>query len=193
MKASETLKLKTKHLHDALEDTLNSKEIFADSFSPEKLGFILQVIYSFHLKFEESISSALQKSGSFPGLNFRSRISYLKKDLEAIGKKSDDSIVPEKTDILQFEALGWYYVIEGSSLGGNAIRKHLQKNPAFNNFPFHYYAAFSEGIGEFWKNFLEIIDSHPEQEDEIVKGAEQTYLQLIEIANHYKIQLEFGN
>lgn len=79
------------------------------------------------------------------------------------------------------EALGMFYVIEAASLGGNVIKKQLQKNPDFFNVEFNYFGMYGEQIGAFWKNFTSTINTYfsEKQNNEVLKGAERAYAELI--------------
>ena len=79
------------------------------------------------------------------------------------------------------EALGMLYEIEGASLGGNVIKKQLQKNPDFSNIEFNYFGIYGDQIGTFWKNFTSTINNYfpEEQNNEVLKGAERAYAELM--------------
>lgn len=180
---SQRLKSDTKFLHDLLEKTLKSNSIFEDQFTQRDLKNILQVLLRFHLKYENEIFSNLNPR-DFPDVSERSRINFLVKDLQFIAPEENcNQPQNQKIAVTNGEALGWFYVIEGSSLGGNVIMKRLSRNENFSGFPFHYYSAFTDGIGQYWKNFLQKIDNQSELNyPEILSGAEKAYNELITIA-----------
>lgn len=76
-------------------------------------------------------------------------------------------------------------VMEGSSLGGNMIRKQLQRQPDFADYPFHFFGAYAENTGKMWKDFKDFIDSgiFSDQEEDVISGARKAYQFLLENSN----------
>ena len=77
------------------------------------------------------------------------------------------------------QVLGCLYVVEGATLGGQIISKHLQANlgmgPETGAAFFHGYGTNS---GQQWQSFREFITSNAEpmsQNDEIVLSANETF------------------
>lgn len=72
--------------------------------------------------------------------------------------------------------IGYLYVKQGSTLGGRAISKHLQKIlglvPQRTN---HFFAGFGEETGERWKQFLHLLDDNRIASQETVQQATATF------------------
>jgi heme oxygenase len=77
------------------------------------------------------------------------------------------------------EALGAAYVLEGSTLGGQVIRRALQKHPVLSDqCQFHYYNCYGEHLRTRWLNFIELADQTlltPIQIDMACQSACQTF------------------
>lgn len=119
------------------------------------------------------------------GLDFsdRKKTPSLEQDLIMIGcmpetlpKVPQCQNLPEVSSISQF--LGCLYVIEGATLGGQIIAKHLQANLGVTP---ETGAAFFNGYGTktgiHWKEFCTMLTNFSEQadSDEIIASANKTF------------------
>jgi heme oxygenase len=80
------------------------------------------------------------------------------------------------------EALGSCYVLEGATLGGQIILRHLQRH--FGGIPagdFAFFRAYGEDVGPMWKAFGEALNRASMAEDSllfdarVVQGAKDTF------------------
>jgi heme oxygenase len=108
----------------------------------------------------------------------RRKLSYLERDLALL------KIAPQQLPICTAlpplpaipQALGCLYVMEGSTLGGQIITRHLKKH--LNLGQFHYYASYGEQVGPLWKSFGEMVNSStsdPATESLVIEGAIHTF------------------
>jgi heme oxygenase len=73
------------------------------------------------------------------------------------------------------EAYGALYVMEGSTLGGALIAKHLRAR--IDDCPLRYLAPYGESAGASWKRFRAELDAElrDEQADQAVESARRTF------------------
>lgn len=174
---SEILKEKTKHLHAATEEKFNSNKIFDKNYSSDEYNLLLNANYKLFAQYEKAVFAAIPDDFAHK-INATHRIK-----LPSLAADADHRRLPKLTENVAkenldpYEAIGILYVMEGSSLGGNMIRKQLSKNPAFENVTFHYFGFYGEKTGEYWKLFKTTLDeSIPEVQYQAVwKGAQKAY------------------
>jgi heme oxygenase len=72
-------------------------------------------------------------------------------------------------------ALGVFYVIEGSSLGGRFILKNIVNNPQLSNDQgVSYFKGYGDKTGSYWKNFLNVLAEYEQNNNcanSIIEGA----------------------
>lgn len=174
---SEHLKENSKTFHDSVEAKFNSRKIFDKSYTLEDYKKILWLNYLFHLHFEEAAHQALSpETRAHLNIGARRKLPLLKEDLAALGMAEAE--VSEEISVAdEAEALGVMYVIEGSTLGGNVIRKQLSGNPAFEGMMFRYFGCYGDKTGEFWKAFKEKMDAgfHEDEFDKVLAGTCKAY------------------
>ena len=79
----------------------------------------------------------------------------------------------------KFDALGAFYVLEGSTLGGAVIARTLKKNQHLSDIEtYNFYGCYGEEIGMRWKQFCQVLlneGQSTENQDKIVKSASNTF------------------
>lgn len=177
------LKHGTQSLHDSVEEKMNAKKIFTPFYTPEDYKKLIWQNYLFFHHFEKPVfnhiaaplAEALQLSG-------RRKLPYLEADLKETGLITDSGILTIGNVRNEATALGILYVMEGSTLGGNVIKKRLATLPAFSNLQFNFFGCYKENTGPFWTSFKEVLDSHftVDQYDTVLEGAVKAYQYMIE-------------
>lgn len=179
---SSYLKENTQQQHDLLEQKFNSDKIFGQSYSVEDYRRLIGLNYQFLQRYESKIRAGLSEEfKTLVNMDSRTKLPIIEQDATALNiHYSGDSETPEIAS--EAEAAGMLYVIEGASLGGNVIKKQLQKNPAFADTTFHYFGMYNENISAFWKSFMAGLNTYftPENYPEVLKGAERAYAELLE-------------
>jgi heme oxygenase len=78
--------------------------------------------------------------------------------------------------------LGCLYVLEGSTLGGTIISKHLKKVlPIDESAGCSFFSSYGRDVGPMWSSFLAILSRHCEKfgdEEIVVKSACQTFAKM---------------
>ena len=174
---SQTLKEKTKSLHDKLEQQFQSAKIFDKTYTLDNYRKLIHFNYLFLLNFESDVFKALSKeTAQNLHLEKRRKLPLIEKDLSSLNiEKSEPENLPEIVN--EAEAFGVLYVMEGSTLGGNVIAKQLAKSPEFQNISFHYFNCYGEDTGVLWKNFKESLDENisEHQYDDVLRGAMRAF------------------
>lgn len=122
------------------------------------------------------------------GLNIagRRKAHLIRDDLRALGHEAALPICSTLPAVATFaDALGCLYVLEGSTLGGQFIRREVAARLGLT--PDHgcaFFAGYGERTGAMWKAFGTAVtahaDGHPEDRDAIVAAATDTFTRLDE-------------
>ena len=171
------LRSRTRDAHSALEAQLG---LLDQPASTEYYARLLLRFLEFHLVWEQGLQA-------FPALarelKTRSRLQQLRHDLKALGlADAEISRVPLCSDAHRVttdeaRALGSFYVLEGSTLGGQLITRHLSSAPGFPAQGLSYFNPYGARTGEMWRSFkrwLEIQAEHHAVND-ILSGARGTF------------------
>jgi len=140
---------------------------------------LVQRLYGFHAAWE------LEASGVLPAgwLEGRARTPLLVRDLLALGCTGEaiaglplcGPILP-RADFA--EALGAMYVVEGSTLGGAVIARHVERRLGLDRRNgCAFFASCGRSIGAMWHAFRErlLATSSPGADDRIVAAANRTF------------------
>ena len=94
----------------------------------------------------------------------RSKLAALRHDLRLCGHDADPQDgQPHVPDLPALPdracALGALYVIEGSTLGGRIIARHLRRQANIPVEAFHYLEIYANQSGEMWRAVCEALDA----------------------------------
>lgn len=189
------LKERTQDLHREIEETELMRAVFQRDLSITAYAQIITVWSEWLTINEPAIGSML---GELTPTDYSSRLKQplialdtaaLKLDTHTNNNRSTNNVTT-----IHFgnshEALGALYVLEGASLGGNIIQKHLRRKLG-DATPTHFYQSYQDNIPTMWQQFLEHLDSvvaHPEDVESVCVGAQSTFLSLIDTFNAGSIQ-----
>lgn len=180
---SEFLKTNTAHFHNSAEQLFNSNKIFNKTFTVEDYQKLIYHNYQMILHSENEIFNLLSENFSEKlQLNNRRKLQLIEKDFLSLGLVSNNDNTELNLNNM-YEALGALYVIEGSTLGGNVMTKHLIKTEGFEQLSFHFFGCYQEQTGSMWKNFKDILDSEvePSHYEEVLSGAQKLYSFLLNV------------
>jgi len=118
----------------------------------------------------------------------RKKLASIQKDLAVLPANANSlnnkAFQPLEGNISLPFALGYMYVVEGSSLGGRVILKHLQpKIGVDENNGASYFAGYKEETGKYWKFFLSNFTSYvvlSNCEAEVIEGAKHAFNSIYE-------------
>ena len=111
----------------------------------------------------------------------RRKLPLLERDLDALGiprSHAPDDWAPLTPIDMDF-ALGCMYVVEGATLGGQVISRHLAKLGIGPNNGGCFFNGYGTRTGEMWKSFQASAISYCVTEDQIcqaVNGAKSAFL-----------------
>lgn len=182
------LKTKTGILHEQLESHL---DILNPAFELADYQSLLEKFYGFYRPVEKDLDSlkAYESLDLDPAARWKTP--RLAADLTALGvdleKLPDCADLPEIST--PWQAYGCIYVLEGATLGGQIIRRHLSKRPDWPELAgLSFFDSYQNEVGPMWKSFCVRLDhtfkrallTSPAAEVEaaIVDSANQTFLKL---------------
>jgi heme oxygenase len=138
-------------------------------------------LYSFVKGFEQYTYPKL--SQHFLNINDRKKALFIEEDLKALGIAFEKHTLLEETFFRDsysdvYLAVGALYVLEGSTLGGQLIVKHLHKAMPSGFVNTAYFSSYQKKTGSMWKEFLHQLTTLPQstqQEQQIIKVAITTF------------------
>ncbi|GAA4213512.1 biliverdin-producing heme oxygenase [Pedobacter jeongneungensis] len=185
------LRTETAENHKTLESLMFVNEIMNNSLSIDQYKKLLTVNYIIHQKSENILANMLNADiAAELEMNSRLKLSALEKDLNYWGIDSltlpglnFELYLPQKNTA---EVLGALYVLEGATLGGNVIKRHILANPNFKDHEagLNYYGVYGEELSTKWKKFVSVLNERvPEVDYErCINSANQTFNNLINLS-----------
>jgi heme oxygenase len=172
--------------HDALERKMSP---LLGTVSIHTYTALLQKLFGYYKPLEERIA-ALPGWHNLPvDLGRRQKAPLLARDLlwlkvtqPQLSQLPQCERLPEVKSITQ--ALGCLYVLEGATLGGQIIGRHLKKNLALDeNRGCAFFCSYGDEVGLMWKCFRETLSSHCSkhgrtEEEQLVTSACETFVSL---------------
>lgn len=174
---ADELKKTTAQVHDQLEKRI---DILSHLETIDLYKNLLIKFYQFYLPIEEQ----LQKYGNALPLEGRIKLHFLKNDLLAIGMTPEQITRLPKADPLPSlctlaEAVGAFYVLEGSTLGGQVISKHLrQKLGILPEKGGGFFWAYGENTMPMWLKFKDFLNTYEGDHGKALESAKNTFLAL---------------
>lgn len=180
------IKSHTADSHKKLESLSVSASILSPDMKIEDYIHYLSLMHDVHKNTEEVVYPLL--SQIIPDLDQRKKKHLIEEDLLFLNhNKTTSSTVFDKTEMSVPFALGVFYVIEGSSLGGRFILKNIVNNKQLSNDQgVSYFKGYGDKTGSFWKNFLNILAEYEQNNngaDSIIEGAVYAF---DSIYNHFE-------
>jgi heme oxygenase len=180
--ALERMRAELRPHHDAIERTVRlaeesvTRELYVD-FLARMLGFV-----------EPCEARLLQATGRPPAdLNARLKSSLLRQTLEALSlTEREVARLPRAASLPSLDrwpdALGYLYVLEGSTLGSQVLLRHLQVRLALSPAQTAYLRGYGADVGVMWKTFLADLErglsASASAERAIVETARDTFTRL---------------
>ena len=174
------LKEATRPDHEATEQSVNM------GARTKTLDGYRQVLCQFLGFYEPAEARLAPILGDQPVLEFQARrkTHLIKNDLRALGM-ADTAIeaLPRYRQLPRVqaipEAFGSMYVLEGATLGGQYIAKHLQNELKLApGRGCDFFNSYGENVGPMWKAFREILDqaaTNEENQETIITSARDTF------------------
>lgn len=174
------LKEATRPQHEGLETVVN---VMNGTFSLDDYKSLLTKFYRFYSSIEPRLPSADLAAEGFE-LAPRLKTLRLEQDLAALSQLSIAKAVPEWKGVPDVSTIsrawGSIYVMEGGTLGGQVITRHLRDNLGISpETGGAFFNSYGSDVGRMWKEFGAAITAfagrNPGSEDEIVEAARETF------------------
>ncbi len=155
----EALREATGEAHKALETDI---DLFGRVADPERRRDLVARFHRLHASVEPAVAPYL---ASLPGLEFghRRRADGVAQDLADLGGQPLTATPPTVGSAA--EALGWWYVLEGSSLGGRVIHRTLL-GQGKDLVGLSFLHPYGPDTGDWWRRFVEVLDAADRREPE---------------------------
>jgi heme oxygenase len=178
------LRLETRPYHEALDH----HPLMVQLMSPELSLPLYQHLLGKFLGFYQPLEPILAR---FPhwsslGLNLaeRRKTSWLLQDLSRLGASAADLPACPAADWIHdaAAAMGTFYVMEGSTLGGQVISRHVTSRLGLRaDHGLAFFSSYGESVGARWKETREALLRFVElggDEDSMIEAAKKTFIAL---------------
>ena len=179
------LRTETREVHERLEREL---DLLSSDLTRESYRTILRRFLSFYLAFEPEVWPRLPGAWSALFAD-RRKLPALRDDLAVLdGEAAEITACSHRVHYPNLsQILGALYVVEGSTLGGQLIARHVARQLGLRaDWGLRFFSSYGPEVGPRWKQFTELLiaESSPGQADEIVEGATQTFKAIGECLGH---------
>lgn len=174
------LKEETRERHEALEGLV---DVMDRTLSMDAYGGLLTTFYRFYSAVEPRLPAAALLTEGFDVAE-RRKVPLLERDLEHLKILSTAKDLAPLADIPSVEtvarAFGGIYVMEGATLGGQVITRHLREHLGLTpDAGGAFFNSYGKEVGPMWKRFGAAItafaERNPHAEDQIVDAAKETF------------------
>jgi heme oxygenase len=162
------IRQRTAATHAALEKTPLMRAFAADSLSIPVYCNYLSLQWRLHAPLETALARWLPTE--WVSLRLR-KCDWLQQDLQAMGARPADALAAPCEIESWTQALGVLYVLEGSTLGLQVVRKQLQHKHPTLQLAGRFMLGYGPETGRHWREFLAQLESAPEQEWPQVEAA----------------------
>ena len=174
------LKRDTQSIHCSLEERVDLLNSVRTTGSYRAL---LENFYGLYCPYETALQQSMPTIHQWlPDIQSRTRIEALRMDLTILGNSSPHNLSQATIPPLQTIAdmFGCLYVLEGSTLGGQIISRHIHEKLNYTpDSGCAFFNGYGSNIGAFWMKFCSAIEAysatHPEDNDAIVASATRTF------------------
>jgi len=173
------LRAETREQHDKIEQTLL---LMDDDLTPEKYRRRLEQFYGFYRPVEEQILNDHGPISQWLSVEQRRKLPLLETDLKALGQPADTSLprcVKLPPLISAAECFGCLYVLEGATLGGVIISRHIESRLGLSpKSGGAFFCGYGEQTGAMWQQFRAAITAFSAdagEQDVIVASARATF------------------
>lgn len=178
MNVIDKLRTSTKSLHNRLDQNSDLKRLLSPNVHFKDYVLYLRLFHEIHGYIEPMLEDELSEN-----VSFERRVDDIKEDLNKLGmppillKNNQDLQLSNK------EALGAFYVLEGSRLGGKMIADRLEKNLTIQD---HSFSFLKKRPNYSWKDTLSAIEREAKGfEKETIEGAVKTFNFIISYVHQF--------
>lgn len=178
----ERLRLETRAQHQQLEDQL---DLLRPGLAPPQLITLLERFYGYYCECETQLKCLpVAQQDWFAA---RAKTSLLAGDLHHFGHSpADIESLPRPALAVadtRAKALGRWYVLEGSTLGGQMLARHFRATlPLTDGAGCSFFESYGSRVGQMWREYCATLDelTDPADQAEAVRFANQTFESLAE-------------
>lgn len=167
------LKRETLQLHREIERSL---DLFRIDFSLDDYRCLLRRFYGYYAPWEDRAGTVAPEL-----LEGRGKSDWLARDLIHLGLPRDELFRLERCPSVPAmdgaaDVLGSLYVLEGATLGGQILHRHIRAHFGMNGRGCEFFTGYGERTGSMWKQFGAVMESQPAGDHErIVRSAVATF------------------
>lgn len=174
------LRQETAESHQKLEDNRLSKAILTPSVSIQDYQTYLAALFGVTIACEDQIFPAI--SHTITDLTERYKSTLIIDDLLATGvtEAEIDTLPVYRFEFSSVaEALGIMYVLEGSTLGGRVLYKHIHETLGLTpENGASYFWGYGAQTGNLWKSFISFLTQFVDEQGgrgEVIASAKKTF------------------
>jgi heme oxygenase len=172
------LREQTRAAHERAEETL---PLMDPALDRARYREILAAFWGFHAALEPRLRAVDGLAALGLDAGRRRKLPLLEADLRALGE--DPSRLPAAPEVPRVDgvpaALGVMYVLEGATLGGRVISRHLASLGIGPETGGAFFGGYGDATGEMWKAFAgatgAYAEAHPESTGAMVSAADETF------------------
>ena len=168
----------TRDQHEALENVLPLGAATADD---PLYRAVMSRFWGFYATWEAQ-AAAHAGAELVPVLKARAKLPLLEADLRALGVAAEGLPRLRPEALPAFSAgdatlLGSMYVVEGATLGGQVISRHLEQDSGFHDgLGYSFFRSYGKAVGQQWRAFTALLETLPDAaEGPAVAAAQQTF------------------
>jgi len=185
------LRTQTTEKHQQLESLMFVNDIMNNTLSIDHYKKLLTINYIIHQKLENKlanmldseIAEQLQMKNRLKLESLEQDLSYWEIDALSLPALDFELFIPGNSNA---EVLGALYVLEGATLGGNVIKKHILANHNFTGKEggLNYYGVYGDELGAKWKTFVSVLNDTVQEADyeKTINSANETFDNLIKLS-----------
>ncbi len=175
------LKTRTAHQHQATETTVN---LMRPDYTLSDYRSLLTRFYSFYKPYEAKMRESLTVNPIEFNHDERLNTPKLVADLKSLGMTEDEiSKIEVFHDLPSLDSkermFGSLYVIEGSTLGGQVISRHLKQQFDLDETKgAAFFSGYGKETGKMWNGYRDAVTNFADGEadrEEIIAGANETF------------------
>jgi heme oxygenase len=178
------LKTETRPHHERTEAAVR---LLDPGLSPAGYRRHLEALYGFYVPLELLLARRLEDAGPALRAEERWKAPLLEADLRGLGHDDASLARLPHCDGLPAlpglaEALGCFYVLEGSTLGGQLLLRHLTRHFVGRSVgDFTFFRAYGDAVGPMWRAFGEALTQAATRADSaafdarVIQGAAATF------------------
>jgi heme oxygenase (biliverdin-IX-beta and delta-forming) len=174
----EKLKQSTRIHHNRASHSL---DILRVHLSIEEYRDILQKLWGFYEPLEALIANEREWPLSILNFDHRKKTPLLEHDLHVLDAPSFLPICTQLPELADFsQVLGCLYVLEGATLGGQIISRHIQKKWGLDQTTgCSYFCSYGAETDNMWNAFCHVLVTHASSsmiENQILQAAHSTFV-----------------